>query len=711
METPPPSLIIFVPGRETEAMLAVPVLQRVEAGIRLKIISWDEVQSGSPPDEPVDAAYFWTSGDAVSQANVTSCMDWLGEAGENCAAIALPKKKSVKTGQSLAGLMKKGVAIDADAGEMPEALPQDFDEIAVLDSYGNQEEARRQTLASLADTNDHFSVLGSTGSHVFLFLKEKSTIFSYPVISAYKNPVPYLLVLAPMQYWQNHFGVDDLNSARIKTPAQELLQSIAVLAVRCGYFDPDTAQRGLGVHKIGGKIIVHLGNGLLIDGQNEGLGKIDGSFFTSNRTLPIAERDATNETLEEWTRAIQAYRFEKSSDAKLFLGWMICALIAGALAYRPHAWVSGKAGSGKTWLVDKVVAPLMADGWGEMLSARLTAAALARVCGDSLPIVIDEAEATGRREVVMQDLFELMRTASASGEGTGFTIKAGKGTRDVIKTQPRCCFMLLSISLSALNDAERSRISTIKLADKGVADWDMVSGDLMRIMKQADQIRTRIVRSAASIIRTISTAYEALAPIFERREERQQLHYAALFGAAIWATEGGREPASDDPQWGEFQAMIEAIFKRDEDRNLQPDNERIIDAILSLRIAPSRGEFRAISELQVSDQYAHETSDALVGFKNLRDEANRHGIDVFQENKLWFLLVNPQNNNLRSLLKHNYENAPSNLTSLLETTPRAKWVAVPRERSGRSNLRRLGVRKGAKTPLLLIPLDDPENKD
>lgn len=568
-----------------------------------------------------------------------------------------------------------------------------------VDSGVSIEVARQICFDSITAGNEFFEVLGADASGIILYLKKKHETYPIPPLQAYKNPIAYLLCAADIAFWKDTFSVDDLGTKLARAKAWEVIESMGKIASMKGKFDLQFAEKGLGVHMVGSKIIVHLGDGLVIDGHEESLGAIDDHFFTRDHRLSFTRNCADSEQLIEWTRAVQEYRFEQPSDGVLFIGWLVCAMIGGALDYRPHAWVRGKAGSGKTWLVDKVVQPLMAGGWGDLLSAKMTGAALARLCQNTLPIVIDEAESTARREGIMNDLFEIMRTASASGDGTGYMIKAGAGARDVIRTQPRCCFMLLSISLAALKDSERSRISSIKLGEKGVADWEMVSGDIMAIMKKGNELRSRIILSATIIKRSIATAYQALSHIFERLEERQHLHFAALFGAAIWATEGGAEPRVDDPQWKNFEKMIIDILERENDRNLLPDNERIIDTILTLPVTiKPKNETHLIGEL--TDE------NVLWDREEFRAEVNRQGVNIIGGPGAWRLLLNPKNNNLLRLLRQNAENTPANLGSLLETSPNARWVAAPPDRGASSFLRRLGVSPGARTPLIEIPIKE-----
>jgi adenylylsulfate kinase-like enzyme len=75
----------------------------------------------------------------------------------------------------------------------------------------------------------------------------------------------------------------------------------------------------------------------------------------------------------------------------LLLGWTGCALIAGALPWRPHVWVTGSSATGKSTL-QKALEHLL-DG-GALHTQDATEAALRQLLKQqTLPVLFDELEA------------------------------------------------------------------------------------------------------------------------------------------------------------------------------------------------------------------------------------------------------------------------------------------------------------------------------
>jgi len=64
---------------------------------------------------------------------------------------------------------------------------------------------------------------------------------------------------------------------------------------------------------------------------------------------------------------------------------------SGALGWRPHIWLSGEAGSGKTTVVNLIIKRLVAIA--ESVEGSSTAAGIRqKLEGDSRPVLLDEAE-------------------------------------------------------------------------------------------------------------------------------------------------------------------------------------------------------------------------------------------------------------------------------------------------------------------------------
>src|SRR3546814_10759108 len=86
-----------------------------------------------------------------------------------------------------------------------------------------------------------------------------------------------------------------------------------------------------------------------------------------------------------------------SSDLKpyggwLLAGWIAIAVICGALNWRPHVWLTGSSGSGKSWLLDNVIRPLIGAIAVYCQSNSTEAGIRQTLATDARPVLFDEAE-------------------------------------------------------------------------------------------------------------------------------------------------------------------------------------------------------------------------------------------------------------------------------------------------------------------------------
>ena len=165
-----------------------------------------------------------------------------------------------------------------------------------------------------------------------------------------------------------------------------------------------------------GKVAYHLGDRVLLDGIEIGLNDNTDRVWLAGPPLDLGS-PARVDKAKDIARAVLLYRWATQDDGRRFLGWIVAAMVGGALEWRPHLWLTAPAGTGKTWLFDNVLLKLM--GSAMMPLADATPAGVARFTGNSsLPIGIDEAEPSHEW---VTGLLPTLRVASS---GAGARVRA-----------------------------------------------------------------------------------------------------------------------------------------------------------------------------------------------------------------------------------------------------------------------------------------------
>lgn len=232
----------------------------------------------------------------------------------------------------------------------------------------------------------------------------------------------------------------------------------------CGNLPPWSAVdrvRGRGAWRDDkGGLILHLGDKVIFPDGEERPGLIGDYLYTKRTPLPEPVRarqpsgpdDAPRQILE----TLQRWNWGRAKlDPMLMLGWICAAMLGGALDWRPAVFVTGDKAVGKS-TIQKLVREVI--GPGLIQSANTTAAGIYQHVGnDSLPVAIDELEASAKPQKVMA-IIELARQA-ASG-----TVMYRGGSDNVgTEFKAQSCFMFSSINMPPLEPADRTRMAVLEL--------------------------------------------------------------------------------------------------------------------------------------------------------------------------------------------------------------------------------------------------------
>jgi len=278
-----------------------------------------------------------------------------------------------------------------------------------------------------------------------------------PISAGTHTNKSHLLSIAPLEWYEAAFptkqGVD-------WTAATNQLMR---WSEQQGTFDAARI-RGRGAWYDEGRAVLHLGDRLLVDGEDITL--------TEHRTRYIYERKPALEALrpeghldEDDAILLHAVcgmlNWQKPVNATLFAGWLTLAPVCGALPWRPHVWMTGQRGTGKSWVVDNIAAPVL-GGSALTVQANSTEAGIRqRLKQDARPVVFDEAEGENQHaRQRMQSVLELARQASSDGLAE---IAKGTAGGKALSFKVRSMFMMGSINVGLAQASDKSRFTVLSL--------------------------------------------------------------------------------------------------------------------------------------------------------------------------------------------------------------------------------------------------------
>jgi len=337
---------------------------------------------------------------------------------------------------------------------------------------------------------------------VFNYAKQTALCFTSSALAR----EPGLFEIAPLEYWETYFG-----KKGGKIDVQNACSHIMEACTQKGFFTPGNMRgRGAWVEKSG--VVFNTGADIISGG-----GKIPISGFATpyayNRGDEIRidpELYMSDETARAMAASFKHINFERITSRYLLAGWAVLAPFSGALDWRPHVWVNGGAGTGKSWILSNIIRRMVGDDIAFFVQGNTTEAGIRQTMrADALPVVFDEAEAeddkAGDR---MKGVLELARASSSSNGGVIAKGSAGgKSSRDAA----RIMFCFGSIVVSAAQESDRSRITNIALVMPRDEEADRRWADLQRaaveVFTEANchALRSRTLKNLPTILENIHT--------------------------------------------------------------------------------------------------------------------------------------------------------------------------------------------------------------
>ncbi|ARU03911.1 hypothetical protein CCO03_03750 [Comamonas serinivorans] len=442
----------------------------------------------------------------------------------------------------------------------------------------------------------HFYILGHDHGVYFVFKHATGQIAD---ITKRDLTEVGLIELAPLNWWEHEFpagnGGRGTGGGINKTAAAEF---IIRTAEKRGIFDPSKV-RGRGAWMDDGRVVFHAGTHLVVDGVATELSGIKSRhIYTAAAPLGRLGAPATDDEGQHLLEVAKMARWVNPDSAQFLVGWLFVAPVCGALGWRPHIWITGGKGSGKSTLVEDFVTPLLGkaclvfDGGGTS-----EAGIRQSLSADARPVLIDESETDddeNRRQI--NKVLQLARSSSSAGAA-----KLVKGTvgGKALSFHIRSMFCLASVNMGLVKATDISRFALLNLRPEGDNDghpdhFDEFKQALLGIEldgKWSDRLLARALSLAPIILATVKVFAHAIERQGKDRRFADQ-HGTLLAGA--WCLTHSEEPSQE--QADEIAASISwdaAVVGRAES---VPDEQKCLQLLLDSSV-PHHGDHITIRSL------------------------------------------------------------------------------------------------------------------
>lgn len=377
------------------------------------------------------------------------------------------------------------------------------------------------------------------------------------------------------EYWIKHFPKMD-EEENIKGVQWDNVENfLKKSCMDLGIFDPSII-RGKGVWIDDNRIVVNTGEYKWVDGERVSEVSDTKYFYQATDRFNYDPTDIIKE--EERVKIIQFFknlRYKNKNDYIYLVSWIVQAQIFATLDWRPHIWLSGERGSGKSTIL-KWVNELIFNSTLEEDSS--SAGIRQYIENNAMPVIYDETEPDNDR---LKSVIAMARQSSSNNESN---TRRGTVGGAALSYNTQTCFLMGSIQKSGMTQADVSRFYIIDmLSTKG-----QNQEDYKELLNFVDHIKkTKLVNRLFSYV--VSDAKNILDNIQKVRvtikgrdiEARLADQFSVTIACFFSILEGGEIKESDI----DYILGVMAIDKTDyiEDNKVS-DAEECLDAILSLKI-------------------------------------------------------------------------------------------------------------------------------
>lgn len=468
--------------------------------------------------------------------------------------------------------------------------------------------------------NGHFTILGYDRGTYYIFQHSKSQIIKYT-----KGDISEigLIALAPLNWWEFNFA----GEGRAKIDTKAAAEFIIRTAERRGVFDPEKI-RGRGAWLDEGRVVYHHGSRLSVAGESMHVAKIKSQYvYEMAQSMPLpADEMMTNEEGQKLIDVLKMFRWGVNGSALIFAGWLALAPVCGAIPWRPHIWMTGGAGSGKSSLAK--FGHSLLKGTDVFAQGNSSEAGIRqRLRADALPVIMDESESNEEGDAKrIQSILALIRQASTESDAETL-----KGTTDgsgmTYHIRSMFCLASIQVALKHKADIDRLTVLTLKSSNPNDAssggEWAQMREAMYQLAGREDSmIQRRLLRRCIDLLPTTLKNIEVFstvgADVFGSQRHGDQ--YGALLAGA-WSLVS-TEVATAEQARQMFSSYNWQELRDDHDAD---ESQRALQALMEAHVRVKGGVELTVYEL-VKAASGHETGIAEINEITADAILQRHGM-------------------------------------------------------------------------------------
>lgn len=430
-----------------------------------------------------------------------------------------------------------------------------------------------------------FRIIGQTATDVYFFPKETTLVMKFKRSALGKAN---LMNLMSKETWGSYFAKKDGGIAW-DSAADFLMRKAAFSDIFSS-----SSIRGSGAWIENNKTVINTGSALIKDGQKSPLFQKETKFvYEKKHNLPYSLTGAMlTEESKKLLSITKNLDFDRPEYSLFLAGWILLSPFGGALRWRPHAWLSGSQGAGKSYTLDEIVFKLVGKFAVKGLGASTTSGIRQDLGNCSKPVIVDEAEADHpKQKEKIEELLSMARQASSGGEDSAAILHGnqdGTGTHWIVKSM----FMFASIGPALVHPADKSRVTLLTLKTPRKSDvveraerFKKLSASVEILTEEwARSFHARTILLLPEILKAIDIFSEQTTIIMGTRRAGDQ--NGTLLAGAYMISNDTAPSAAEAKEFIQNLNLSESAKESAMDKG---DEELCMDEILSYKIEASLG--------------------------------------------------------------------------------------------------------------------------
>jgi putative DNA primase/helicase len=515
----------------------------------------------------------------------------------------------------------------------------------ILESIISPEGAKHKTLdkGKLYD-NRFFEVLGYGKSTFFFLSKEHGDILKVAYTGMNNHVFQYL---APLHFWRKlGLGVH-VKGGDFRFFTNNIIGSFRAIITEKGIFNFKRVRCRGAWKEDKGQIIINTGMDIIENGEKIPIEKYKTKYvYEKGDEINFNMKEPLEDELGcKVFDVINKVSFKDSVMGYWLAGWCVLAPFGGALQWRPHVFLTGGSGTGKSTVMRMIVNKLLGD-FSIKTFGKSTEAGIRRgISGDSIPVLIDEGEPKKERLGIdkTQNLIELARISSS--EEQDYSIMMAEGSH-VADYKVRSCWMFTAVVPAIIKRADVTRFSTIELIQAyNGKTWHKFEEEIEKTITPeiSEKLKSRVIKNYDTLSENIKTFKKAVSDVFENSRIGDQV--GTLLAGAMFL-KSLKEYTIEEAKG----IVIEADVKKSLDfLDYSYDEMKCFDFIMQfmLRDLDNLPIISAINKYEAAI-ISHNREGAL----RIKRALNPYGIDLRELDGKRYLFIMIGNTHIEEILKN-----------------------------------------------------------